>query len=61
MHLEYCPACKVEVVPEKVDFGIGRFEYWGSREVHRDVRIVCPECETETILDGELVEETEEE
>lgn len=61
MSVEYCPSCKMEVVPVKIDFGIGAYEYWGSREIHRDVRVVCPECETETVLDREPVEETEEE
>jgi uncharacterized Zn finger protein (UPF0148 family) len=43
----YCPTCKTEVTPVKMDFGIGHYEYWGCGGFHRDVRIVCPECETE--------------
>ena len=48
MNADYCSSCKKHVEPVKRDFGIGAFEYWGSREVHVDMRIVCPYCETET-------------
>ncbi|MEX3972227.1 hypothetical protein [Paraburkholderia caribensis] len=41
----YCPECECNVTSVKRDFGIGPYEYWGSREVHRDLRDVCPTCE----------------
>jgi hypothetical protein len=54
----YCPACKCNVTAKSMDFGIGCFEYWGSREVHVDIREVCPECEGD-LLDAEPEEETD--
>lgn len=41
----YCPECECNVHSVRRDFGIGAYEYWGSREVHRDLRDVCPTCE----------------
>lgn len=38
------PACEIEV-----DYGIGDYEYWGARGVHRDVRRVTDCCEAELI------------
>jgi hypothetical protein len=55
-HYGYCPACKCNVRAKSMDFGIGCFEYWGSREVHVDIREVCPECEGD-LLDAEPEEE----
>jgi hypothetical protein len=41
----YCAHCECNVGAVKVDFGIGGYEYWGSREVHHDWSEVCPRCE----------------
>lgn len=41
----YCPECQCNVTSVRRDFGIGAYEYWGSREVHTDWREVCPTCE----------------
>ena len=41
----YCPCCERNVETKKMDFGIGAYEYWGSKEVHSDVREVCAKCE----------------
>lgn len=41
----YCPECECNVHSVRRDFGIGSYEYWGSREVHVDLRDVCPKCE----------------
>lgn len=41
----YCNECKKNVTSVRRDFGIGAYEYWGSREVHTDWREVCPTCE----------------
>jgi len=41
----YCPECECNVHSVRRDFGIGAYEYWGSKEVHRDLRDVCPTCE----------------
>jgi hypothetical protein len=41
----YCAQCECNVHAARRDFGIGLFEYWGSKEVHHDWREVCPKCE----------------
>jgi hypothetical protein len=41
----YCAQCECNVHAARMDFGIGPFEYWGSKEVHHDWREVCPKCE----------------
>ncbi|CAB3729939.1 hypothetical protein LMG22037_05490 [Paraburkholderia phenoliruptrix] len=55
----YCPECACNVEAKRMDFGIGAYEYWGSKEVHKDIRDVCPRCETE-VLDEQPEEEEEE-
>lgn len=55
----YCPECACNVESKRMDFGIGAYEYWGSKEVHKDIREVCPRCETE-VLDEQPEEEEEE-
>ena len=51
----WCNECECNVQSVRRDFGIGAYEYWGSREVHRDLRDVCPTCE------GDLEDAREEE
>ena len=43
--MPYCVACKQECHVIKVDFGIGAYEFWGERGVHRDVQEVSSCCE----------------
>ena len=43
----FCWNCDCNVRSVKADFGIGPYEYWGSKEVHHDWRDVCPTCEEE--------------
>ena len=42
-------ACEVTMI----DFGIGAYEFWGSREVHTDFRPASPCCEAE-VVEGEV-------
>lgn len=39
-----CESCGKDAVIVQRDFGIGRYEFWGSRGVHRDMRNCCSEC-----------------
>ena len=41
----WCEQCGCNRQSVRMDFGIGAFEYWGSKEVHHDWREVCPSCE----------------
>lgn len=50
----YCIACECWVTPKRVDFGIGRYEYWGCIGRHHDWRDVCSECEGQ-LLDDEPI------
>lgn len=43
----YCPGCGSWVEAIMQDYGIGSYEYWGSRGTHTDLRCVCPKCEEE--------------
>jgi hypothetical protein len=45
----FCDNCEVNVRAKRMDFGIGCYEYWGSKEVHTDWREVCPKCESELL------------
>jgi hypothetical protein len=40
----WCKRCECEAPIVKQDMGIGRFEYHGSKEIHRDMQWVCREC-----------------
>ena len=44
-----CAACGMPANPTKVDFGIGRYEFWGQCGIHRDVRTVSDCCEDDLI------------
>lgn len=48
----YCNQCQCWTRAVKMDFGIGAYEYWGCKGVHKDVREVCPSCEQELTEDG---------
>lgn len=42
---DICTRCGMAANEVTRDFGIGAYEFWGSREVHRDVRTVSECCE----------------
>lgn len=50
-----CSECGERCESGPVDVGIGPYEYWGYKSVHRDVRELSPCCE------AEIVDEMEEE
>lgn len=39
-----CESCSKDAVIVQRDCGIGAYEYWGDRGVHRDMRNCCSEC-----------------
>jgi hypothetical protein len=39
-----CQHCGKEAIVVQRDFGIGAYEYWGSKGVHREMRNCCSEC-----------------
>ncbi len=41
-----CAGCGQPAETKEMDFGIGAYEFWGSREVHRDIQVVTECCET---------------
>lgn len=53
----YCQ-CNVDVV--KRDCGIGRYEYWGYRGVHIDMRDTCSACGEERLEEEHRVYNDEE-
>lgn len=42
---ELCSACGQPASAITVDFGIGAYEFWGSKGFHRDVQVVSDCCE----------------
>ena len=54
----FCSDCKAECRGVLRDFGIGAYEFWGDRGVHKDVHIVSPCCESEVV---ETIDEDEQE
>ena len=49
----YCPECDGDVSAVAIDNGIGAYEYWGAKGVHRDIQICCGVC-------GEVLEDFDE-
>lgn len=45
----FCSDCAKECIGTPRDFGIGPYEFWGERGVHKDVHIVSPCCEAEVV------------
>jgi hypothetical protein len=41
----YCKSCDCETLTVRIDMGIGSYEYWGSKGVHRDWQDCCATCE----------------
>lgn len=41
-----CPLCGYDGPAVKLDFGIGTYEFWGTKCVDRREAWVCPRCET---------------
>ena len=54
----FCSDCKQECTGVPRDFGIGAYEFWGDKGVHKDVHIVSPCCESEVV---ETIDEDEQE
>lgn len=50
-----CSECGNACRATMVDFGIGPYEYWGSKCVHVDLRPASPCCEAEVVEGGETV------
>jgi len=48
---KFCLECGEEVNIVKEDFGIGSYEFWGSRGFHHDYHWVCPKCEGSEYID----------
>lgn len=46
---QLCDGCGQPAEEVEVDYGIGAYEYWGSRGFHRDVRTVTRCCEAAAI------------
>ena len=40
----YCNDCKQDCDIVFEDYGIGPYEYWGARGVHKDYRATCSVC-----------------
>jgi hypothetical protein len=49
--MTWCSACKQECVETAVDFGIGPYEFHGTRGVDRNVQVVSDCCESEVLYD----------
>lgn len=47
----YCEQCSEPCTAILEDFGIGAYEFWGSKETHVDERWVSPCCEAEVVKD----------
>lgn len=41
----YCEGCGKWVVAKVFDFGIGAYEFWGARGVHKQEQWACPHCQ----------------
>ena len=48
---EWCEVCEEEVTPQKADWGIGAYEYWGAKGTHHKYVWVCPQCQEEVKRD----------
>ncbi len=46
---DLCASCLMPADATTVDFGIGAYEYWGCKGVHRDIRTVSACCEDDLI------------
>ena len=57
----FCSDCKKECTGILRDFGIGAYEFWGDRGVHKDVQIVSPCCEAEVVETVDEEDDGEEE
>lgn len=45
-YVDNCPVCGYSGPAIKLDFGIGTYEFWGTRLIDRREAWVCPKCET---------------
>ena len=53
-----CDACGCGCSAKAIDMGIGSYEFWGARGVHRDIHMLSPCCEAEVVPGGEKVVES---
>lgn len=44
-----CSECGEQCREEPIDVGIGPYEYWGYKSVHRDIRYLSPCCEADVV------------
>ncbi len=56
----FCGSCGEPCDVTSVDFGIGAYEYWGSKGVDRNVQTVSDCCEATVFKDAALRREWEE-
>lgn len=55
----YCGDCGKECDWQTLDYGIGAYEFWGSRGVHVNMQTVSTCCEGDVFRDSELEERME--
>lgn len=53
----FCGSCGEPCRPIDVDFGIGSYEYWGSKGVDINVQTVSDCCESSIFSDAALTKE----
>jgi hypothetical protein len=56
MNGPFCGACGCHCEIRIEDFGIGSYEYWGFKGVHKDLRVISKCCEEEVFNDVNLSE-----
>lgn len=59
--MTWCCACKQECNVIEVDFGIGSYEYWGSKGIDIDLQEVSDCCEADWTEEDPNEDETEDE
>ena len=50
----FCGCCGQPCGVHAEDYGVGEYEFWGQRGVHRDVQAVSGCCEAEVFEDAAL-------
>ena len=51
----YCECCGKPCEWEKVDCGIGPYEFWGQRSVDKDIQVLSDCCEGSIYTNPELI------
>lgn len=44
-----CSECGERCCEVPIDIGIGQYEYWGYKSVHRDIQYLSPCCEADVV------------